>query len=146
MVASLKKDSTEAAHALLLRPLAIHTSGPSGPLCPLLCSLQLTNPVNGGPRRLAVRHKLGFWVIFVQKDDPTCFATVGLCHDFLEGLETGLAEVVGPCDPSCLRDSLHTWHAYTHRHGGACCPPAYTGAVHSRLGLGKRQFGGAVPV
>ena len=38
-VASLKKDVTEAAHELLLGPLAIHTSGP---LCLTLCSLQLS--------------------------------------------------------------------------------------------------------
>ena len=30
----------------------IHTSGPSGPLCPTLCNLQLTNPVDGGLRQL----------------------------------------------------------------------------------------------
>ena len=49
-VASLKK-----AHTLLLGPLAIHTSGFSVPLCPAMCCLQLTSPVDSGLRRLPPR-------------------------------------------------------------------------------------------
>ena len=50
--------------------LGCHTSGPSSPLCPSLCSRQLSGLVNSGLRRPAVCHTVGFSVVFPFHTTP----------------------------------------------------------------------------